>query len=133
MAGAGRWGEGLQLGGSSIVPTSLRASAPEAFVIPAPPDRTSTRQFPASAPSSCERAVAIRSGRRDLQHSANDRDYQLTGSALPSSYPAADCRPTRARSWNSATEEAPAYVNEDRTPEVIMSIRSSRPGRSGSR
>lgn len=34
--------------------------------------------------------------------------YQLTGRALPSSYPAADCRPTRARSRNSATVEAPA-------------------------
>lgn len=34
--------------------------------------------------------------------------YQLTGSALPSSYPAADWRPTSARSWNSATVAAPA-------------------------
>ncbi|KJL46802.1 hypothetical protein RS84_03443 [Microbacterium hydrocarbonoxydans] len=34
--------------------------------------------------------------------------YQLTGSALPSSYPAADCRPTCARSWNSGTDDAPA-------------------------
>lgn len=34
--------------------------------------------------------------------------YQLTGSALPSSYPAADWMPTSARSRNSGTERAPA-------------------------
>jgi hypothetical protein len=59
--------------------------------------------------------------------------YQLTGSALPSSYPAADCTPTSARSRNSSIDRAPAYVNELRTPEVIMSSRSSSEGRSGSR
>ncbi len=34
--------------------------------------------------------------------------YQETGSALPSSYPAADWIPTRDRVWNSATLVAPA-------------------------
>ncbi|RPE74474.1 hypothetical protein EDF39_3286 [Frondihabitans sp. PhB161] len=34
--------------------------------------------------------------------------YQLTGSALPSSYPAADWMPTSARSENSARVRAPA-------------------------
>ncbi len=41
-------------------------------------------------------------------HRARSRGYQLTGRALPSSYPAADCRPTRARAWNSGTVAAPA-------------------------
>jgi hypothetical protein len=34
--------------------------------------------------------------------------YQETGRALPSSYPAADWMPTRARSWNPLRSEAPA-------------------------
>ena len=41
--------------------------------------------------------------------------------------------PTAARSWKAARSAAPAYVNELRTPEVIMSSRSSREGRNGSR
>src|SRR6185437_13165089 len=52
--------------------------------------------------------------------------HQLVGSGRPSSYPA-------ARSCSSSTVRAPAYVQEDRTPATMPSMRSSTPGRSGSR
>ncbi len=51
--------------------------------------------------------------------------------AVPRGSPAADWTPTTARSWNSASERAPAYVHGERTPAQIWSMRSSTPGRSG--
>src|SRR3954465_723895 len=59
--------------------------------------------------------------------------HQLVGSGRPSSYPAALCTPSTARSCSSSTVRAPAYVQEDRTPATMPSMRSSTPGRSGSR
>jgi hypothetical protein len=44
----------------------------------------------------------------DAQPYPLTQTYQLTGSALPSSYPAADWMPTRAFSRNSSIERAPA-------------------------
>ncbi len=42
------------------------------------------------------------------EHPARSGDHQETGSAFPSSYPAADCTPTTARSANSGSVAAPA-------------------------
>ena len=57
----------------------------------------------------------------------------MVDSGRPSWKPAALCTPTTARSWSSSRVAAPAYVQADRTPEQISSIRSSTPGRAGSR
>ena len=54
--------------------------------------------------------------------------YQLVASGRPSWNPAADWTPTTARSWSSSRVAAPAYVQAERTPEQISSIRSSTPG-----
>lgn len=72
---------------------------------PSPPGPNSSDPSP-RRPERTERAPRIR-GSEELRTRGRGT-YQLTGSALPSSYPAADCRPTRARSRNSGTVAAPA-------------------------
>ena len=54
--------------------------------------------------------------------------HQLWDNGRPSWKPAADWMPTIARSWNSSSVRAPAYVQAERTPEQIWSMRSSTPG-----
>ena len=51
---------------------------------------------------------------------------------MPSAKPAAVWMPTTARSANSSSVRAPAYVHAERTPEQIPSSTSSTPGRCGS-
>ena len=78
----------------------------------------------------------LRAGRRaDPRHErrTGPLTHHPVGSGRPSWKPAADWMPINARSCSSATLRAPAYVAAERTPAQIWSIRSSTPGRSGSR
>src|SRR6266496_4449665 len=74
-----------------------------------------------------------RTGEAGVARARALRPHQLDCSGMPSAYPDALCTPTTARSWNSSSVRAPAYVHALRNPATIPSSRSSTPGRTGSR